>query len=108
MAKSFKKEKKPLTPSKVEDFVTVTHARDSERAKEYESLLKNNDIPVAIKEYVEQPDESMKIAVMVPEEYLDEAHVIVESQDVYDDFYDLVLEDDESDDYDDDFPDGEL
>ena len=30
---------------------------------------------------------------MVPEECLDEAHVVIESQDAYDDFYDFALED---------------
>ena len=34
---------------------------------------------------------------MVPEDYLDEAHVIIESQGAYDDFYDFALEDDEDD-----------
>jgi len=31
----------------------------------------------------------------VPEEHLDEAHVIVESQDTYDDFYDMSMDEDE-------------
>jgi len=30
---------------------------------------------------------------MVPEEYLDEAHVVIESQQAYDDFYDFALDD---------------
>jgi hypothetical protein len=39
---------------------------------------------------------------MVPEEFLDEAHVVIESQDAYDDFYDFSLDDEEdsSDDFD--------
>ena len=40
------------------------------------------------------------IAVMVPEDSLDEAHVVIESQDAYDDFYDLALEDEEDNDFD--------
>ena len=32
---------------------------------------------------------------MVPEEYLDEAHVIIESQDAYDDYYDFASEETE-------------
>jgi len=39
---------------------------------------------------------------MVPEEFLDEAHVVIESQDAYDDFYDLALEDEEETDFDSD------
>jgi len=38
--------------------------------------------------------------VMVPEDYLDEAHVIIESQNAYDDFYDFALEDQEEEDFD--------
>jgi hypothetical protein len=39
---------------------------------------------------------------MVPEDFLDEAHVIIESQHAYDDFYDYALEEDDGD-FDDDF-----
>jgi len=39
---------------------------------------------------------------MVAEEFLDEAHVIIESQQAYDDFYDFAIEEDEGD-FDDDF-----
>ena len=37
------------------------------------------------------------------EEFLDEAHVIIESQHAYDDFYDLSLEDESEMDFDGDF-----
>jgi hypothetical protein len=48
----------------------------------------------------------MRYAIMVPEECADEATVIIESQDAYDDFYDFALEDDK-DDFDVDFFDDE-
>ena len=32
---------------------------------------------------------------MVPEDFLDEAHVIIESQNAYDDFYDFAIEDED-------------
>ena len=86
--------------SELQDFVVVAFAKDIEQAKDYETLLKNDGIPVAI---IEQNEESMSdkgIAVMVPEDFLDEAHVVVESQDAYDDFYDSALEDEEDSDFD--------
>jgi len=87
------------------EFVVVTFTQDIDQAKEYEVLLRNNEIPVTLKKQKEQPDSVESIAVLVPEEYLDEAHVIIESQSAYDDFYDFGLEDDEDEnqaDYDDD------
>ncbi|GAI90236.1 unnamed protein product, partial [marine sediment metagenome] len=35
------------------------------------------------------------------EDFLDEAHVIIESHNAYDDFYDYALEDEENGDFDD-------
>jgi hypothetical protein len=93
---------------KLEDMVVVTFTQDLEQAKDYETLLKNNDIPAMIKEQNEQSEEESKgIAIMVPEDYLDEAHVVIESQDAYDDFYDFTVEDDE-DELDEEFYEGEL
>ena len=91
------------------ELVLVTFAEDSEQAKEYEALLKTNDIPSLVKQQNgSQGDGADKFAIMVPEEFLDEAHVIIESQDAYDDFYDLALEDNEADDFDEDFFDDEF
>ena len=44
---------------------------------------------------------------MVPEEYIDEAHVVIESQQAYDDFYDFALEEENEEDFDEDFFDDE-
>jgi len=88
--------------AKLQDFVVVTIAEGLEQAKNYETLLKNNDIPAMIREQPEQSMSAKGIAVMVPEDFLDEAHVVVESQDAYDDFYDLTLEDQDDDDLDSD------
>ncbi len=96
MAKRYKKNQKSQT--KLQDFVVVTFIDDLEQAKEYESLLKTNDIPAVINEQNEQSNGTKGIAVMVPEDFLDEAHVVIESQDAYDDFYDFALEEDETDD----------
>jgi hypothetical protein len=100
MAKRSKKNQK--SQSKLQDFVVVTIIDDLEQAKEYETLLKTNDIPAVINEQNGQSDGTKGIAVMVPEDFLDEAHVVIESQDAYDDFYDFALEDETDDDFDSD------
>jgi hypothetical protein len=68
-----------------------------EQAKEYETLLAANGIPATIKEQSGESADTNGIAVMVPEESLDEAHVVIESQDAYDDFYDFALEGEDED-----------
>lgn len=94
--------------SKLQDFVVVTFIEDLEQAKEYENLLRTNDIPAVINEQDEQPDGTKGVAVMVPEDFLDEAHVVIESQDAYDDFYDFALDDEVDDDFDSDLFDDEF
>ncbi|MHC4395991.1 MAG: hypothetical protein ACYS1A_10095 [Planctomycetota bacterium] len=104
MAKHHKKAQESQT--NLQELGVVTFTEDFEVARDYEILLKNNDIPAMIKEQHESTDDR-GFAVMVPEDYLDEAHVIIESQDAYDDFYDSTLEDQDEDDFDSDlFDDG--
>ena len=103
MAEDYKK----VPKAQVGEMVIVAFAEDMEQAKEYEALLKNNDIPVMIKEH-KGAKESNEITVMVPEDYLDEAHVVIEeSQDAYEDYYDSGLDDDDdefdSDSFEDEF-----
>ena len=87
--------------AKLQGYVVVTFADDVEQARDYESLLRANEVPVEITEQADQMG-NREIAVMVPDEFLDEAHVIIESQDAYDDFYDLALEDDNEEEFDSD------
>ena len=98
MAKRYKK--KQNSQSKLQDFVVVTFVDDLEQAREYETLLEANDIPAVINEQNEQSGGTKSIAVMVPEEFLDEAHVVIESQDAYDDFYDFALDDETEEEFD--------
>lgn len=77
------------------ELIVVTFAEDMEQAKEYETLLESSGIPTTIKEQSEESADTKGIAIMVPEDYLDEAHVVIESQDAYDDFYDFALEDED-------------
>ncbi|MGA1979365.1 MAG: DUF2007 domain-containing protein [Sedimentisphaerales bacterium] len=98
MAKRPQKSQKSRT--NLPELVTITFAEDMEQAKEYETLLEANGIPATIKEQTGESADINGIAVMVPEDYLDEAHVVIESQDAYDDFYDFTLEDEDESDFD--------
>ena len=93
MAKRSKKVQK--SQAKLDGFVVVAFAEDLEQATEYKTLLEVNDIPAIISEHNEQSIASKEIAVMVHEDFLDEAHVVIESQHAYDDFYDFALEDED-------------
>ena len=107
MAKRSSKAQK--TSANVQEFVVVTLAYNNEEAKDYEAMLQANDIPVVSKEQHSPANDTGSIAVLVPEEFLGQAQVIIESQEAYEDFYDSSLEDDEfEDDYDDDFNDNYL
>jgi hypothetical protein len=87
--------------AKLQGYVVVAFADDLEQAREFKSLLEVNDVSAIISEQKESAIGSKEIAVMVPEDFLDEAHVIIESQQAYDDFYDYALEEGEGGDFDD-------
>jgi len=87
----------------LQELVIVATADTAEEAKDYETLLKNNDIPAIVKRQQDEFTESKRFVVMTPEDMTDEAHVIIESQDAYDDFYDSGLEDENEDE-----PDGDI
>ncbi len=99
MAKRSKKGHR--SQAKMQGYVVVTFAEDLEQAREYKTLLEVNDVSAIINKQEEQSLGSKEIAVMVPEDFLDEAHVIIESQNAYDDFYDYSLENEENGDFDD-------
>ena len=94
MAKRSKK--KNSSVGNVRDFVTVIFAGDIEQAQQCRKLLRDNEIPAVIKKDTTIDLGGQGVAVMVPEDFLDEAHVLIESQNAYDDFYDLAFEDDEN------------
>ena len=89
--------------AKLEGYVVVAFSEDMEQAREYKSLLDANEIPAIIVEQDEHVVGSREIAVMVSEEFLDEAHVIIESQHTYDDFYDFTMADEDDINFEDDF-----
>lgn len=98
----------PKSHAKLQGYVVVAFAKDWEQAKEYESLLKVNDIPSVVKGQEEHMMAEQELAVMVPEENLDEAHVVIESQDAYDDFYDYSMDEEDEDEFDDDLLDDDV
>ena len=81
-----------------QELVVVATASTMDEAKENETLLKNNEIPAVVKQRPNEFGEGTHYAVLVPEDMADEAHVVIESQDAYDDFYDLGLNDESEDD----------
>jgi hypothetical protein len=101
MAKRNKKGQK--SHAKLEGYVVVAFAEDMEQATEYKTILEANEISAIITEPEAHEIGSKEIAVMVLEEFLDEAHVIIESQHAYDDFYDFAMEGEDEGDFDDDF-----
>ncbi len=84
----------------LKELVTVAFAEDIDLANEYKELLNENDIPAAIK--TRTPD-SQGIAVMVPEDFLDEAHVLIESRSSITDFFDMAFDEQDYDDTDNGF-----
>ncbi len=85
--------KKQNSNTVLKELVTVAFAEDVELASQYKQLLNDNDIPAAVKSRPDPDIPYQGIAVMVPEDYLDEAHVIIESQSSIGDFYDLAFDD---------------
>ena len=90
--------KRQKTKSQLQELVVIAMADTAEEAKDFEKLLKNNDIPAIVKQQQDEFSETKRFAVMTPEEMADEAHVIIESQDAFDDFYDSGLDDENEED----------
>ena len=108
MANRHNKKQNARTPLK--EFVTVAFAEDMDLAKHYKKLLSENDIPAIIRTQSESSSSYPGIAIMVPEDHLDEAHILIESQGTYNDFYEMAFQDEDekedvNDDFDDDFGD---
>jgi phosphoribosyl-dephospho-CoA transferase len=82
--------------TKLQDLVAVTAVDSIDQARDYETLLKNNDIATVIKQQHDEATGTETFAVMVPEDCLDEAHVVIESQNAFDDFYDFAVDDEEN------------
>lgn len=93
MPRKGKKSGKSATKSR--EYVVVAIARSEEEAQDYKALLASDDIPAVIREQKPEEFDTGGFAVLVPEEYADEAYVVVESHDTYEDFYDMDVDEDE-------------
>ena len=100
---SKRSKKGPKSHARLEGYVVVAFSEDMDQAREFKTLLESNDIPATIVEQDEHAASSKEIAIMVSEEYLDEVHVIIESQHTYDDFYDFSMEEENEIDFDGDY-----
>jgi hypothetical protein len=92
MTKRTRKSSKAQTSTK--ELVVVATANSMDEARDYEVLLRNNDIKSVIKKQQDEFTEDLRYVVMVHEDLADEANVIIESQNSYDD-YDLDLDSDD-------------
>lgn len=86
--------------TRVNEYVAVALVDNMEQAKEYETLLRLNDIPAVIKEQLDGGADGKAVAILVPEDCLDEAHVVIEAQDAYDDLCDYAMDEEEDFDFD--------
>lgn len=71
--------------------MTVAFAEDAELARYYKKLLEENGISAFIRQPESAGSSSPGIAVLVPEEVLDEAHSLIASQAPFEDFFDVFF-----------------
>lgn len=92
MSRKAKNENK--NSSTVQELVTVAFAEDLELAQEYKQMLADNEIPAVIRRQPEMAQNGFSdIAILVPEDCLDDAHMLISEQAAYDDFFDMAFGD---------------
>lgn len=84
--------------SALKDYVTVAIADDVDLANDYRDILIKNNIPAVTATQKSYSMAVIGIAVMVPENLLDQAQRIVESEQDFDNFLDDAFNDSEWDD----------
>ena len=98
-----RRSKKKLNEVALEELVTVAFAEDMELAKQYKEMLNENSIPAIIKKNASSTPDVAAIAILVPEDDLDEAHIMIAQQGVMADFYGMALSENSYEDIDADF-----
>jgi len=91
------KRKKKTEATSVKEFVTVAFAEDVDLAQQYKKLLNDHNIPAAVRTTPEPNSPFAGVAVLVPEDHIDEAHILIESEGACSDFYDMVFHDADED-----------
>ena len=79
--------------SALHDYITVAVAEDIDLANEYRDILAKNDIPAVTATQKSYSSAAVGIAVMVPENYLEQAQEIIESRQEFDHFIDDAFND---------------
>jgi hypothetical protein len=74
--------------SALKDYVTAAVAEDIDLANEYRDVLAENNIPAVTAARKSYSSAGSAIAVMVPENYLQQAQEIIESRQEFDHFID--------------------
>lgn len=77
----------------LQDYVTVAIAEDIDLANEYRDILAKNDIPAVTATQKSYSSAVLGIAVMVPENYLEQAQEVIESRQEFDHFLDGAFND---------------
>ena len=79
--------------SALEEYITVAIAEDVDLANEYRDALARHDIPAVTATQKSYSSAVLGTAVMVPEQYLEQAQEIIESEQGFDDFLDDAFND---------------
>jgi hypothetical protein len=87
----------------LEEYITVAIAEDIDLANEYRDILAGHEIPAVTATQRSYSSAVLGTAVMVPEQYLEQAQEIIESQQNFDVFLDDAFND--PDQWNDDEPD---
>ncbi len=83
----------------VEDYVAVAFAEDLDLAQHYKQLLAESEIPAAVRRSPSPGGSAFSdIAVMVPEEYIEEAYAVIASESEHEDFFKMLFPEDQPDD----------
>jgi hypothetical protein len=77
----------------LEDYVTIAIAEDVDLANEYRDILARHEIPAVTTTQRSYSSDILGTAVMVPEQYLEQAQEIIESQQDFDTFLDDAFND---------------
>lgn len=81
-------EQNDISKSALKDYVVVAVAEDIDLANEYRDTLAKNNIPAVTAARKNYSSAGLAIAVMVPENYLQQAQEIIESRQEFDHFLD--------------------
>jgi hypothetical protein len=86
-------EQNNISKSALKEYVTVAIAEDIDLANEYRDILAKNDIPAVTATQKSYSSAVLGIAVMVPENRLEQAQEIIESRQEFDHFVDGAFND---------------